>query len=132
MKIEVGNSFERTVHISASLIQEFADVTGDQNPVHIDEEYAAKTRFKQRIAHGFLTGALLSRIIGTDFPGEGTLYLEQSMRFLHPVFIGDDITAEVRITEIDEKRRAKLTTIIKNQKGTVVLDGLAKILLPLG
>ncbi|OMF57003.1 enoyl-CoA hydratase [Paenibacillus sp. FSL R5-0490] len=109
----------------------FAGISGDFNPVHIDGEYAKKTRFKKRIAHGLLTSSLLSQLLGVHLPGKGSIYVEQTIRFKAPVFIGDTITAQGMVQEIDSKRRIlTLLTECFNQDGTKVLTGTAKMMVP--
>jgi 3-hydroxybutyryl-CoA dehydratase len=111
----------------------FAESTGDTNPVHLDEEFAAASMFGQKIAHGLWSAGLVSAVLGTRLPGPGTIYLGQTLRFMKPVFLGDTITAEVEVVELNEaKRRAKLRTTCTNQAGETVLDGEALVLLPAG
>ena len=107
-------SFSRTV--TETDIVMFAGLSGDYNPVHMDREYAADTRFGQRIAHGLLTSSFLSRLLGMELPGKESVYLEQTLKFTKPVFIGDTITARAEILEIDyEKRIFRLETICRNR-----------------
>ena len=111
-------------------VQTFANVTGDHNPVHLDEEYAKDTMFKKCIAHGMLSAGLISKVIGTQLPGYGTIYLGQSLNFKRPVYIGDTITTVVSIKKINpEKKIFILDTYCKNQNDKVVLDGEATIML---
>jgi 3-hydroxybutyryl-CoA dehydratase len=120
-------SFSKT--ITEGDITLFVAVTGDTNPVHIDEEYARKTRFGGRIAHGLLTAGLISTVIGTKLPGPGAIYMSQSLRFMAPVAIGDTITATATLTKYD-RDRGKLTlgTSCVNQDGAEVLIGEAEVL----
>jgi len=121
-----GASFAKT--ISEADIYLYAGITGDFNPAHIDEVYASRTFFKSRIAHGMLTAGLISAILGTRFPGPGTIYLRQDLSFLAPVRIGDTITASVEVIERQpEKNRIRLKTICVNQTGITVLDGEALV-----
>jgi 3-hydroxybutyryl-CoA dehydratase len=121
-----GASFAKT--ISETDIYLYAGITGDFNPAHIDEGYASQTFFKSRIAHGMLTAGLISAILGTRFPGPGTIYLRQELSFLAPVRIGDTITASVEVIEMHpEKNRIRLKTFCKNQEGIMVLDGEALV-----
>lgn len=109
----------------------FAGLSGDFNPIHIDEEYAKKTRYKRRIAHGLLTSSLLSQLLGVHLPGKGSIYVEQSIRFKAPVFIGDTITAKATVQDIDQgKRILTLLTDCFNQDKTIVLTGTAKMMVP--
>jgi 3-hydroxybutyryl-CoA dehydratase len=122
-------SFSRT--ITESDIVTFAELSGDYNPVHIDQEFAANSRFGERIAHGLLTSSFLSGLLGMELPGQGSVYLEQSLKFKKPVFIGDTVTASAEILEIDQERRIiRLETICRKQDNTVVLTGEAKLMMP--
>lgn len=126
--IKVGDSATFTKTVSESDIYLYAGITGDMNPAHIDEEYAKKTFFKTRVAHGMLTAGFISAILGNKLPGPGTIYTKQELKFLAPVHIGDTITASVEVSEIDTaKNRAKLRTVCVNQDGTKVLDGEAQV-----
>lgn len=117
--------------ISETDVVLFAGMSGDFNPIHIDKEYAKQTRFKQRIAHGLLTSSLLSQLLGVHLPGKGSIYVEQNIKFLSPVFIGDTLTAEATVLEIDENRRIlTLLTECFNQNNKRVLTGTAKMMVP--
>lgn len=130
-ELEVGQNAEFTKTISSEDVARFAEITGDFNPVHLDEAAAAKSRFGGRIAHGVLTAGLISATLAGKLPGPGSIYLSQTLRFKGPVRIGDTVTARVEITElIVPKRRVKLSTVCKNQKGNVVVDGEATVLVP--
>lgn len=131
MNFFVGQTaaFSRTV--TETDIVMFAGLSGDYNPVHVDKEYAVETRFGLRIAHGLLTTSFLSRLLGMELPGKGSVYLEQSLKFLAPVFIGDTITASAEILEIDQDRGIlRLETICRKQDNTIVLKGEAKMMMP--
>ncbi|MCF6767266.1 MaoC family dehydratase [Thiotrichales bacterium 19S11-10] len=122
-------SFSKTV--SEADIYMFAGVSGDFNPAHINQEAAEASRFKQRIAHGILTASFISTVIGMHLPGPGSIYLEQSLKFKAPVFIGDTIKATVEVIELMlEKNKVCLKTICINQKGIVVLEGEALVMPP--
>lgn len=124
-----GQSASVSRTITAEDIETFAELSGDRNPIHFDEEYAAKTRFGQRIAHGMLSAGLISTVIGMHLPGPGAIYLSQELKFLRPVLIGDTITATATISAtIPEKRILVLTTECTNQRGESVIKGEAKIL----
>ena len=130
-KIAVGQSASFSKTITESDVYTFAGLTGDLNPVHINEEYAKNTRFGGRIAHGILSAGLISAVIGMQLPGPGTIYMGQTLKFLSPVHIGDTVTAQVTVTSLDEvRRRAVLETTCVNQEGTVLISGEAKVLLP--
>lgn len=128
-ELTVGKSAEFSKTITDADVMTFAEVTGDFNPVHVDEAAAAKTRFGGRIAHGMLSAGLVSAAIGNKLPGAGSIYLGQTLRFTLPVRIGDTITATIAVTEILPKRRVKLSTICTNQNGDKVLDGEATVML---
>lgn len=126
-----GQTASVTKTISESDIYLFAGITGDMNPAHINEEYARHTRFKKRIAHGILSSGLISAVLGTKLPGPGAIYLEQTLKFIAPVYIGDTITATAKIKAIDEtKNRAILITNCTNQNQQLVIAGEATVLLP--
>lgn len=126
--LTVGQSAEYSKVVSDEDVKLFAKVTGDFNPVHIDEEAAAKTRFGGRIAHGMLSGGLVSAAIANKLPGEGSIYLAQTMRFTAPVRIGDTVTVSLTVLELLSKKRVRLATVCRNQNGETVLDGEATIL----
>ena len=129
--IKVGDSASITKSFSDEDVRKFAEISGDKNPVHLDDEYAAQTQFKKRLVHGMLTAGLISAVLGTDLPGEGSIYLSQSINFQAPVFIGDTITATVTVIKIREgKPIITLETICKNQDDLVVIKGEAVLLKP--
>lgn len=131
-QISLGDAQTFSKTISESDVYLFAGVTGDFNPAHINEEYAKNTFFKKRIAHGILSGGLISTVIGTKLPGPGSIYREQQLKFLAPVYIGDTITARVEVTEMNtEKNKITLQTTCHNQDDVMVVDGLAVIHPPL-
>ena len=127
---ELGQSAEMTKVITEEDVFLFAGITGDRNPVHISKEFAAKTRFGERIAHGMLTAGLISAVIGMKLPGPGCLYVSQTLSFLAPVKIGDEITARAEIVEVISEKRLKLRTQCINQRKDVVLEGEAIIVPP--
>src|SRR5215212_8498796 len=129
MKFSAGDTAEITKTIEQSDIDAFAQVTGDHNPVHLDEEFAKTTRFGRCIAHGMLTASLISAVLANKLPGEGSVYLGQTLQFVAPVFPGDEITARVVVREIrEDKPIVKLETICLNQNGAIVISGEATIL----
>lgn len=129
--LEVGDKASLSRVVSESDIEDFARITGDFNPVHIDEEYAKNSPFGGRIAHGMLSAGFISAVFAMKLPGPGAVYREQSLRFLAPVKIGETITATVEIQQIDSnKKNAEFKTWCENQDGVVVLEGVAKISLP--
>ncbi len=126
-QIQVGDKASFTKTISEADIYGFAGITGDFNPVHVNEEFAKKGRFKKRIAHGMLSASLISTVIGTDLPGANTIYLSQEVKFTAPVYIGDTLTAEAEVVEKrEDKRILTLKTTVVNQEGKLVVDGQAK------
>lgn len=127
LKIGMQGSITKTITETDIIL--YSGISLDINPVHINENYAAETFFKKRIAHGMLSAGLISAVLGTKLPGEGSIYLEQSLKFVKPVFINDTITAMAEVIELyDEKNIVVLSTICKNQKDEIVLKGQAKIL----
>lgn len=128
-EMKIGDTASVSKTITDANITLFAGITGDFNPVHINEEYAKETMFGQRIAHGMLAGSLFSTVLGTQLPGEGCIYLGQDLKFTKPVFLGDTITATVTVTElIPEKNRVILETIATNQRHEVVVKGSATLM----
>lgn len=129
--VSVGHtaSFEKT--ISEEDIVAFARATGDEQPLHLDNAHAAKTRFKRRIAHGMLSAGLISAALGSKLaPHSTVIYLSQSLRFLRPVFPGETITANLEVTSIDQERGfVTCSTVCLNQDGKSVLTGEATVLL---
>lgn len=125
---QIGDSASVKRTVTEADIVNFAGITGDFNPIHMDEEYAKTSRFKGRIAHGIFSAALISSVLGNKLPGPGCIYLKQNLVFMAPVRIGDTITAEAEILEvINAKKRLRLRTFCKNQEGKVVLEGEALV-----
>ena len=127
---KVGDTAEMSKTVTEEDIDLFAKVTGDRNPVHVSREFAEKTRFGERIAHGMLSAGLISAVIGMKLPGPGCLYLSQTLNFRGPVKIGDEITARVEVTEVISEKRLRLKTECINQRSETVLDGEAIIVPP--
>jgi len=126
--IAIGDKASDSRKVTEEVVRAFADATGDFNPVHIDAEFAKTSLFKERVAHGMLGAGLISAVLGTKLPGPNTIYLAQEMKFLAPVKLGDTITAEVEVLEkIDKPKLLKLKTVVRNQSGTVVIDGIATV-----
>lgn len=123
----------RSAHFSKTITESdvvlFAGITGDLNPVHVDEVAARASRFEGRVAHGMLTASLISTVLGMKLPGPGAVYLGQTLRFTAPVRIGDTVTATATVTSVDrERRRVRLETICRNQADQVVVKGEAEVL----
>jgi len=130
-QLAVGDKASFTKTITEMDVVNFAGITGDLNPAHINEEYAKNTIFKGRIAHGMLSGGLISAVLGTKLPGPGTIYLNQELKFKAPVHFQDTVTAEVEIIEKNEEKNILvLRTVCTNQKGKIVTDGTATVLAP--
>ena len=122
--IKVGDTASSSKTVTEADIANFAEVSGDFNPIHVDAEFASQSMFKERIAHGMLSASYISALLGNQLPGPNTLYLGQTLNFKNPVKIGDTVTATVTVTEKrDDKRILKLDTTVTNQHGDVVIDG---------
>jgi len=127
-QIAVGDKAEITRTISESDVYLFAGITGDTNPAHLNEEYAKTTKFGKRIAHGILVCGLISNVLGNQLPGNGTIYMSQTVKFLSPIYFGDTITARAEVIEKrDEKKRVVLKTTCVNQEGNLVVEGEAVV-----
>ncbi len=129
MKWEIDLKFKKSFAITEEMVLNLAHVSHDKNPVHIDEEYAKTSVFKNRIAHGLLLGALISSILGNDFPGNGTIYLNQYLSFKKPVYLNDVVDFVIRITEINNKGWLSLETNCYSD-GNLVLEGNALVIPP--
>lgn len=127
--IEVNQVFTHEFQFSQQEVNQFAEVTGDKNPVHLNADYAANTMFKRPIMHGMLSASLFSKVFGTLFPGEGTIYLKQSLNFLKPMYVDTVYEAVFTVKEVMlDKNRAIVETIIKDQDGKVCTSGEATVL----
>ena len=127
--LQPGDTASRATPITDEMIRLFADLTGDTNPVHLDEDYAAGTRFGRRIAHGMIAAGLISATLANDLPGPGTVYLSQTLQFKAPVYPGDTITTTVEVKSVrPDKPIVTLITTCKNQSDAVVLTGEAVVL----
>ena len=132
-ELAVGQSAEMSKTVMEDDITSFAKVSGDYNPVHLDEEAAKKTMFGGRIAHGMLGASVISAAIGMKLPGPGAIYMSQSLRFTKPVRIGDTVTARIEVLEIiAPKKRVRLGTTCRNQNGETVIEGEATVMIPDG
>lgn len=129
MGLKVGDTAARSRVFGDEDVRAFAELTGDHNPVHLDEEYAAGTRFGRRVAHGMLAASLISATLANDLPGRGTVYLSQSLQFTAPVFPGDEVTARVTVTKVrEDKPVVTLETVCTNQRGETVIKGEAVVM----
>lgn len=124
-EIKIGDCASVAKTITETDVYLYAGITGDFNPQHLDSEYAKNTIFNGRIVHGMLTAGLISRLLGMELPGMGTIYLSQECRFLAPVYFNDTITAKVEVVEIIDQKKVKLRTSCFNQRNEIVLDGFA-------
>ena len=130
-QIRVGDRAAYSRVVTQDEVERFAEISGDKNPVHLDEEYARTTTFGGRIAHGMLAASYISTVLGMELPGPGAIYLGQTLRFCAPVRPGDRITATVSVAErIVEKNRLQLDCAVTNQDGVVVIEGQATVLPP--
>jgi 3-hydroxybutyryl-CoA dehydratase len=130
-EISIGDTASFTKTMSETDIYLFAGITGDLNPAHVDAVSAADGMFKQRIAHGMLSGSFISTVLAMKLPGPGTIYLGQELSFRGPVFIGDTITAKVECTEkLEQRKWLKFKTTVTNQDGKLVVDGSATVIPP--
>lgn len=128
----VGYKTTETIKITDKMVRQFAEMSGDFNPIHLDDEYAKTTRFKKRIAHGMILGALVSRLLNEKV-GSGGIYLAQTLKFTNPVFIDDDITFEFEVTKLHKTRGfGTVETNAKNPAGEFVLKGEATIMMSWG
>lgn len=128
-EIMVGETASTTKTITEEDVDRFAELSGDTNPMHTNNEFAQHTQFKKRISHGMLVASLISTVIGTKLPGPGTIYMSQTLNFKAPVYFGDSISAKVEVIEkIIAKKRLKLKTVCSNQTGLVVLEGEALVI----
>lgn len=133
VEIKVGDTCTFSKQISNEDVIAFADVSGDKNPLHLDDAYAKNTMFGERIAHGMIGAGIISAAIGMKMPGVGTTYLGQNLKFKKAVKIGDTLTAELEITDVKEKEKFDIATIhttCVNQDGDVVIDGEATVIPP--
>jgi acyl dehydratase len=128
--LQVGQKASFSSSVEERDVQLFAAVSRDHNPVHLDAAFAAQTMFKERIAHGMFSGALISAAIACELPGPGTIYLGQQMRFTRPVKLGDTLTVELEVLELLPKGRVRIATRVFNQNAEQVVDGEAEVLAP--
>lgn len=129
--VQVGDKATRQRTFTEADVHQFADLTGDHNPVHLDAEFAAGTQFKARIAHGMLVGSLFTGILGEELPGPGSIYMSQNLSFKAPVYLGQEVTATVEVTSIREgKGIVSLDTYVTDQEGKVLVKGDAVLFVP--
>jgi len=128
--LTIGQSAERKRTVTAADIEAFAAVTGDDNPVHLDEAYAAKTSFGGRIAHGMLSAGYISAVLGAKLPGPGAIYVSQTLNFRRPVRIDDEVTARVTVSAIDQRRGRVTFVTVCEVRGKTVAEGEAVVIAP--
>ena len=129
MKLKIGDTASISKKITEKEILAFAELSGDNNPVHLDEGFAEKTRFGQRIAHGMLGASLISAVLGTALPGSGSIYLSQILHFIGPIYLDDTVTARVTVTKVrKDKSIVTLETVCENQSGKTQIRGEAVVL----
>jgi len=130
-EITIGQTARYSRLIGEKEVLLFAAASGDVNPVHLDAEFAAGTMFKERIAHGMISGAIISSAIALALPGPGSIYLSQSLRFRLPVKIGDELTAQLEVTsKRDDRKFVTMNCVVINQHGKTVTTGIAEVLPP--
>ncbi len=130
MQLKIGDKFTTNRLVTDELIRAFAEVSGDYNPIHLDEDFAKNTRFGKRIAHGMLSGAFISAVLGNEFKDMKIVYLSQTMKFTAPVFIGDTVTTTATVTNIrEDKNIVTCETVCTNQSGEMLVTGESKIMI---
>ncbi len=130
MDLQIGDEFSATKQITDSVVRAFAELSGDYNPIHLDEKFAAETQFKKRIAHGMISGALISAVLGYEFKERRVVYLSQTLKFVAPVFIDDTVTATATVVHIrEDKPIVTVETVCANQNNETVVTGEGKIML---
>jgi len=130
MNISIGQRFSTSRKVTDALVRQFAEVSGDYNPIHLDDEFAKSTRFGRRIAHGMLSGAFISAVLGNEFRGMKIVYLSQTLKFTAPVYLGDTVTATATVTSIREDNGiVTLETVCTNQNGEVLVKGESAVMI---
>jgi len=124
-----GQKFRKEFAITFDQVKRFAEVTGDHNPIHLEKQYAEAHGFKQTIVHGFLSGSIFSKILGTEFPGEGTIYLSQEMSFKAPVFPDEELVADMEVLDVTPSGRFLIQTVVRSKEtDEIKIDGQARVL----
>lgn len=129
-EISVGDSAEITKPMSMGMVTAFAGISEDFNPVHLDAEYASKSRYKAQIIHGLMASSLFSGLFGTQLPGEGCVYKSQNIRFKRPIYVGDEVTARVEVVNVDINKKIISFTTRCLVNGKVMIDGESEIFVP--
>lgn len=129
MNFQVGQTYSEKFVVTEKMVRDFSELTGDKNPVHLDEEYAKSTRFKKRICHGMLVASLISKVLGMNFPGPGTILVKQQFKYRSPVYIDEQIEIQVRIAQmIPDRQRLVLDTNVIKEDGTIAIEGICEVL----
>lgn len=128
--MKIGDTFNYSFSFTQEEVNLFAQVTGDNNPIHLDEEKAAQSIFRRRIIHGFLGGSVFSKVFGTLWPGYGTIYMEQDLQFKRPMVVDHTYTATFEVLEILPKNKAIIATQVLDENQKLVIDGKAEIIYP--
>jgi acyl dehydratase len=128
--IKTGDTYHNEFSYSQAEVDLFSKVSGDHNPIHHDAAYAATTIFKKPIIHGMLSASVFSKVFGTEFPGEGTIYLSQQLQFKRPMYVDQVYVASFEVSETDpEKHKATITTLVKHKEtGDVTIQGVAQVM----
>ena len=130
MNVKIGDKFSVSKQITDEVVRKFAELSGDFNPIHLDEEFAQTTRFNRRIAHGMISAALISAVLGTKLTERRIVYLSQTLKFVAPVFVDDTVTATATVTKIrEDKPIITLETVCTNQRGETTLTGEAAVMI---
>lgn len=129
-EISVGDSAEITKPMSMGMVTAFAGISEDFNPVHLDAEYASKSRYKAQIIHGLMASSLFSGLFGTQLPGEGCVYKSQNIRFKRPIYVGDEVTARAEVVNVDINKKIISFTTRCLVNGKVMIDGESEIFVP--
>ena len=128
-QINLGDAASLDLLVTAETVEKYAALIGDNNPVHLDEEFAANSFFRKRVAHGMIAAGLISAVLGMSLPGPGAIYLNQTLDFKRPVNLGERITARVEVMEkLDKHKKIVLRTWVENEAGQTVLEGQAQVL----
>lgn len=129
-EIEIGMEVSYSQTITDADIKAFSGISGDKNPVHMDDEYAKNSRYKKRIVHGMLSSSFFSALFGTKIPGEGCVYVAQSLRFKRPVYLDDTVVASVTVTNVDLKKKRVFFQTVCKVNNKIVIDGEAELYVP--
>lgn len=129
-EVKVGDSAEITKHMSFDMVEDFSRLSEDFNPVHLDADYASRSRYRKKIIHGLMATSLFSGLFGTRIPGEGCVYKSQNIRFKRPIYVGDEVTARVEVTSVDVDKKVICFSTSCLVKGKVMIDGESEIFVP--